>query len=83
MATSAFLADTTRGSFRANSVSRFTASGERPQKDLPATLALIRKFGIVDVELGDFYGRTAKEVRRLLDNAGLKASVDDVGPRSP
>ena len=65
----------TRGSFQTGSVSRFTAFGEKPPKDLPATLALIRKFGIVDVELGDFYGRTAKEVRRLLDNAGLKASA--------
>ncbi len=36
---------------------------------------MIRKFGIVDVELGDLYGRTAKEVRRLLDKAGLKASA--------
>ena len=45
------------------------------QKDLPATLAMIRKFGIIDLEVGDFYGRSAQEFRRLLDNAGLKASA--------
>src|SRR5262245_24715158 len=44
------------------------------QKDLPATLATIRKFGTTDIEVGDFYGRSAQEFRRLLDKAGLQAS---------
>jgi sugar phosphate isomerase/epimerase len=44
------------------------------EKDLPATLALIRKFGITDVEVPGFYGRTAAQFRRLLDDAGLKAT---------
>lgn len=44
------------------------------EKDLPATLAMIRKFGITDVEMGDLYGRSAPDFRRLLDKAGLKAS---------
>lgn len=42
------------------------------EKDLPATLALIRKFGFTEVEGGDFYGRTAGEFRKLLDGNGLK-----------
>lgn len=44
------------------------------EKDLPATLAMIRKFGITEIEMGDFYGRSAQEFRRLLDQAGLKAT---------
>src|SRR5690242_17346425 len=41
------------------------------EKDLPATLALIRKFGFKEVEGGDFYGRSAAEFRKLLDSNGL------------
>ena len=42
------------------------------EKNLPATLALIRKFGFTQVEGGDFYGRSAAEFRKLLDGNGLK-----------
>jgi len=42
------------------------------EKDLPGTLALIRKFGFTEVEGGDFYGRSAAEFRRVLDANGLK-----------
>ena len=42
------------------------------EKDLPTTLALIRKFGFEEVEGGDFYGRTAAEFRKLLDSNGLR-----------
>ncbi len=42
------------------------------QKDLPATLALIRKLGFEEVEGGDFFGRSAAEFRRLLDDNGLR-----------
>jgi sugar phosphate isomerase/epimerase len=42
------------------------------EKDLPATLALIRKFGFEEVEGGDFYGRNAAEFRKLLDSNGLE-----------
>jgi len=41
-------------------------------KDLPATLALIRKFGFKEVEGGDSFGRSAGEFRKLLDGNGLK-----------
>jgi sugar phosphate isomerase/epimerase len=42
------------------------------EKDLPATLKLIRKFGFEEVEGGDFFGRSAAEFRKLLDGNGLK-----------
>lgn len=42
------------------------------EKDLPATLALIRKFGFTEVEGGEFYGRSAAEFRKMLDTNGLK-----------
>ena len=45
---------------------------DEAEKDLPATLALIRKFGFTEVEVRDFYGRSASEFRRLLDDNGLK-----------
>ncbi|MEW5979964.1 MAG: sugar phosphate isomerase/epimerase [Acidobacteriota bacterium] len=44
-------------------------------KDLPATLDLIRRFGITEVEVPELYGRSAAELRRLLDKAGLKATA--------
>lgn len=44
------------------------------EKDLPATLAMIRRFGFTEIEMGDFYGRSAQEFRRLLDKSGLKAT---------
>src|SRR5512145_2991898 len=75
MATSALLSDTIKGRFPGRFGLEIYSLRREAAKDLPATLALIRKFGIVDVELGDFYGRTAKEVRRLLDNAELRASA--------
>jgi len=42
------------------------------EKDLPGTLALIRRFGFKEVEGGDFFGRSAAEFRKLLDGNGLK-----------
>ena len=44
------------------------------EKDLPATLAMVRKFGFTEVEVSALYGRTAADFRRLLDNHGLKAT---------
>jgi hypothetical protein len=35
------------------------------EKDLPSTLALIRRFGFREVECGDFYGRSAVEFRKM------------------
>ena len=44
------------------------------EKDLAAALAMIRSFGITEVEVPGMYGRKAKEFRRLLDQADLKAT---------
>ncbi|MFN7995016.1 MAG: sugar phosphate isomerase/epimerase [Bryobacteraceae bacterium] len=44
------------------------------EKDLPGTLALIRKLGFEELEVGTGYGRTAKDFRRLLDDNGLKVT---------
>ena len=43
-------------------------------KDLPGTLAMIRGMGFTDVETASFYGRTAVEFRRILDEKGLSCS---------
>src|SRR5262245_19995177 len=44
------------------------------ERDLPATLARIRKLGISEVEVPGLYGRRAAEFRKLLDDADLKAT---------
>jgi sugar phosphate isomerase/epimerase len=43
-------------------------------KDFDGTLAKVASLGIKRVEFAGFYGRSAKEVRRSLGNAGLTAS---------
>jgi sugar phosphate isomerase/epimerase len=43
-------------------------------KDFDGTLAKVAAVGIKNVEFAGFYGRTAKEVRTSLANAGLTAS---------
>ena len=44
------------------------------EKDLPATLALIRKLGFLEVEAAELYGRTPAEFLGLLKAAGLHAT---------
>ena len=44
------------------------------EKDLPATLALIRELGFREVEAGDLYGRSPGEFLGLLKAAGLRAT---------
>ena len=43
------------------------------EKDFPGTLEKVAAIGYKEVELFDFYGREASEVRRLLSSAGLVA----------
>lgn len=43
-------------------------------KDFDGTLAKIAEIGIRNVEFAGFYGRSAKQIRSSLANAGLKAS---------
>ncbi len=47
--------------------------GAVAQADLPGTLAAIKKMGYEAVEFAGYYNRTAKQLRQLLDDNGLKA----------
>ncbi len=42
------------------------------KRDLPGTLKKIRGLGFTTVETASFYGRTAVEFKKLLDEAGLR-----------
>jgi sugar phosphate isomerase/epimerase len=46
---------------------------EQCQKDLPGTVAAVAKIGYRGVEFAGYYGRSAKELRKLLDDNGLVA----------
>lgn len=41
-------------------------------KDLPGTLKSIKKIGYSGVEYAGYYGKTAKELRKMMDDEGLK-----------
>lgn len=43
-------------------------------KDIPGTLARVRKLGFTDVEMASMYGHSAAEWHRMLDDAGLTCS---------
>ncbi len=43
------------------------------QKDLPGTLAAVAKIGYAGVEFAGYYNRKAEDLRKLLDDNGLKA----------
>lgn len=42
------------------------------EKDLPGTLEKVKAIGYSGVEFAGYYGRTAKDMRKLLDDNGLK-----------
>jgi sugar phosphate isomerase/epimerase len=46
---------------------------EQCAKDLPGTLAAVAKIGYKGVEFAGYHGRSAKELRKLLDDLGLVA----------
>jgi len=46
---------------------------EQCQKDLPGTLAAVSKIGYPAVEFAGYYDRSAKDLRKLLDDNGLVA----------
>jgi sugar phosphate isomerase/epimerase len=46
---------------------------EQCQKDLPGTLAAVKKIGYPAVEFAGYYDRSAKDLRKLLDDNGLVA----------
>jgi sugar phosphate isomerase/epimerase len=49
------------------------------QKDVPATLDIVRNNGITDIEFSNLFGKTAAELRSLLDQRGLHCSSFGVG----
>lgn len=49
----------------------YTVRNECAQ-DLDGTIAAIGKMGYAAVEFADYFGRSAKQLRKLLDDAGLK-----------
>src|SRR5690348_11443763 len=48
-------------------------------KDLPGTMAAVAKMGYAGVEWAGYHGRTAKELRKLQDDLGLKACGTHTG----
>lgn len=48
-------------------------------KDLPGTLAAVAKMGYAGVEFAGYHGRSAKELRKMLDDLGLKAAGTHLG----
>lgn len=49
------------------------------EKDLPGVLAAVAKMGYQGVEFAGYYGRNAKELRKLLDDNGLKCCGTHTG----
>jgi sugar phosphate isomerase/epimerase len=49
------------------------------EKDLPGTIAAVGKMGYEAVEFAGYYGRSAKELREMLDKAGLKCCGTHTG----
>ena len=48
-------------------------------RDLPATLAAVAKMGYEGVEFAGYHGRSAKELRQLLDDLGLRCCGTHIG----
>ncbi len=48
-------------------------------KNVPATLDTIKALGITDMEFSNLFGKTAAELRKLLDERGMKCSSFGVG----
>lgn len=44
------------------------------EKDVPATLDTIRASGFTDIEFSNLFGKTASELRKLIDERGIKCS---------
>ena len=49
------------------------------EKDLPGTIAAVAKMGYQGVEFAGYYKHSAKELRKLLDNNGLKCCGTHIG----
>ena len=49
------------------------------EQDLPGTLAAVARMGYEGVEFAGYYGRSAEELRRMLDDLGLKCCGTHTG----
>src|SRR5882724_945333 len=49
------------------------------QKDVPATLDIVKANGITDIEFSNLFKKTAEEMRKLIDERGIKCSSFGVG----
>src|SRR5258706_10836964 len=49
------------------------------QKDVPATLDIVNANGITDIEFSNLFKKTAEEMRKLIDETGIKCSSFGVG----
>jgi sugar phosphate isomerase/epimerase len=49
------------------------------EKDVPTTLDIIKENGITDIEFSNLFGKTAEELRKMLDEKGLACSSFGVG----
>lgn len=63
-----------KDAFRAQVGTNIYSLRYQAEKDLPATLALIRELGFREVEVGELYGRTPAAFLGLLKAAGLHAT---------
>lgn len=48
-------------------------------RDLPATLEAVAKMGYEGVEFAGYYGRSAEELKKMLDDLGLKVAGTHIG----
>ena len=44
------------------------------EKDIPSTLDIIKELGITDIEFSNLFGQTAQQLRKYIDEKGLKCS---------
>jgi sugar phosphate isomerase/epimerase len=49
------------------------------EKDVPSTLDIIRGNGITDIEFSNLFGKTAAELRKMIDEKGIYCSSFGVG----
>jgi len=49
------------------------------QKDVPLTLDTIKKLGVTNIEFSNLFGKTAAELRKLLDERGMRCTSFGVG----
>jgi sugar phosphate isomerase/epimerase len=49
------------------------------ERDLAATLSAVAKMGYEGVEFAGYYGRSAEELKRMLDDLGLKVAGTHIG----